>query len=41
VFDTSVLTNPDYVYERIKKDADPGFCDHSFISTQAATEPRR
>lgn len=40
LFDTSVLTDPDKVYEKIKQHADPGFCDHSFIGIQEATQSR-
>jgi len=36
VFDSSVLTDPDAVYAKIKDDADPGFCDQSFIGIQEA-----
>ena len=41
LFETSVLQDPDRVYERIKDEADPGFCDQSFIGIrEAAHEPR-
>jgi hypothetical protein len=40
VFDSSVLTDPDKVYEKIKHHADPGFCDHSFVGIQEATHSR-
>ncbi len=35
-FDTRVLSNPDRVYEALKEDSDPGFCDHSFVGRQEA-----
>jgi len=35
-FDPRVLTDPDSVYEELKADADPGFCDHSFVNLQEA-----
>ncbi len=41
VFDSSVLVDPDKVYEKIKDAADPGFCDHSFIGIQSATREAR
>jgi len=28
-FDARVMTDPDAVYERLKNNSDPGFCDHS------------
>lgn len=37
LFDSAVLTDPDKVYEKIKAEADPGFCDHSFIGIQEAS----
>ncbi|MEO8442896.1 MAG: hypothetical protein ABI547_10440 [Betaproteobacteria bacterium] len=41
IFDTAVLSDPDRIYEKIKNDADPGFCDYSFIGIQeAARRPR-
>jgi len=41
LFDASVLSDPDGVYERIKDEADPGFCDQSFIGLrEAANKPR-
>ena len=40
LFDTSVLTDPDKVYKKIKHHADPGFCDHSFFGIQEATHSR-
>jgi len=41
VFDPDVLTDPDKVYERIRVDAELGFCDRSFIGIQeAAHSPR-
>jgi hypothetical protein len=36
VFDSMVLNEPDKVYEKIKDQADPGFCDYSFIGIQEA-----
>lgn len=41
VFDSSVLNDPDEVYERIKGKADPGFCDYSFIGVQEAASGKR
>jgi hypothetical protein len=41
VFDSSVMSEPDKVYENIKKNADPGFCDHSFIGIKDAAQPLR
>jgi hypothetical protein len=41
VFDSAVLTDPDKVYEKIRKNADPGFCDHSFIDLQEASRSPR
>ena len=41
LFDSSVLNDPDKVYEKIKDDADPGFCDHSFIGIQEAEHDAR
>ena len=41
VFDTSVLADPDKVYEKIKDRADPGFCDYSFIGIQEAATGNR
>ena len=35
-FDTRVLADPDAVYEALKDNSDPGFCDHSFIGMQEA-----
>jgi len=41
LFDPAVLTEPDRVYEKIRTDADLGFCDRSFIGVQeAAHHPR-
>jgi len=37
LFDTAVLNEPDKVYEKIKNNADPGFCDYSFIGIQEAS----
>jgi hypothetical protein len=36
-FDPRVLTDPDAVYEEWKAEADVGFCDHSFVNVQEAT----
>jgi hypothetical protein len=36
-FDPRVLYEPDKVFEELRSASDPGFCDHSFISVQAAT----
>ena len=41
VFDTTVLSEPDKVYEKIKDRADPGFRDYSFIGTQEAASDKR
>jgi hypothetical protein len=42
LFDSAVLAEPDKVYEKIKDQADPGFCDYSFIGIQeAATGAQR
>jgi hypothetical protein len=35
-FDTRVLSDPDAVYEALRDNSDPGFCDHSFINIQEA-----
>ncbi len=35
-FDSRVLSDPDAVYEKLQADAEPGFCDHSFINVQEA-----
>ena len=35
-FDTRVLSDPDAVFEALRDDSDPGFCDHSFINIQEA-----
>jgi len=40
LFDSSVLNDPDKVYEKIKDEAEPGFCDHSFIGVQEASHSR-
>jgi hypothetical protein len=41
LFEASVLTDPDRVYERVRNEADPGFCDQSFIGIRhAAQDPR-
>lgn len=36
-FDARVLREPDRVYEELQALAEPGFCDHSFIHLQEAT----
>ena len=41
LFDSSVLSDPDKVYEKIKHAAEPGFCDHSFIGLQEAAHDAR
>ena len=41
LFDTAVLNDPDKVYEKIKNNADPGFCDYSFIGIQEAASGKR
>ncbi len=39
-FDARVLHDPDTVYETLKDNSDPGFCDHSFIGMrEASTAP--
>jgi len=38
-FDTRVLSDPDAVYEALRDDSDPGFCDHSFFNVQEARTP--
>lgn len=41
LFEASVLYDPNRVYERIKDETDPGFCDQSFIGIrEAAHAPR-
>ena len=40
-FDTAVLNDPDRIYEKIKTNADPGFCDYSFIGIQEAARGTR
>ncbi len=41
LFDSTVLNDPDKVYEKIKDQADPGFCDYSFIGIQEAASGKR
>jgi hypothetical protein len=41
VFDSMVMNEPDKVYEKIKDQADPGFCDYSFIGIQEAATGAR
>jgi hypothetical protein len=41
LFDRAVLNEPDKVYEKIKNEADPGFCDYSFIGIQEAASGKR
>ena len=36
LFDPAVIRDPDAVYEKIKANAEPGFCDHSFFGIKAA-----
>lgn len=36
-FDARSLHDPDSAYEALKDNSDPGFCDHSFIGMQEAT----
>jgi hypothetical protein len=38
LFDASVLTDPDAVFEKIKDRAELGFCDHSFINTRETAQ---
>ncbi len=41
-FDARVLREPDQVYEELQAQAEPGFCDHSFIHLrEAAAVPSR
>ena len=40
-FDSRVLTEPDAVYEEWKASADVGFCDHSFVNVQEATNTKK
>jgi hypothetical protein len=37
-FDPRVLSDPDAVYEALKDESDPGFCDYSFIGLQEAAK---
>jgi hypothetical protein len=39
-FDPRVLSDPDAVYDALKANADPGFCDHSFVNVQEASKRR-
>ena len=39
-FDARALYDPDSVYESLRERSDPGFCDHSFIGIQEATNRR-
>lgn len=41
LFDSSVLNDPDKVYEKVKNVAEPGFCDQSFIGIQEAAHDAR
>jgi len=41
LFDPAVLTEPDRVYEKIRTDADLGFCDRSFVGLQEAADHSR
>jgi len=36
-FDSRAVSNPDAVYETVRDAAEPGFCDHSFVSVQEAS----
>jgi len=40
-FDSRVLTDPDAVYEALKSNSDPGFCDHSFFGIQKVSRELR
>ncbi len=40
-FDPRVLSDPDAVYESLKGNSDPGFCDYSSIGVQEASRGRR
>jgi hypothetical protein len=40
LFDPTVMIDPDAVYEKIKADAEPGYCDHSFVGLRDLP-PRR
>ena len=40
VFDPAVMIDPDAVYEKNKADAEPGYCDHSFVGLRDAPAPR-
>ena len=40
VFDSTMLQDPDGVFDKIKASAEPGFCDHSFIGIQEAAHSR-
>jgi hypothetical protein len=40
-FDIAVVNDPDRIYEKIKTNADPGFCDYSFIGIQEAARGAR
>ncbi|HZM48821.1 MAG TPA: hypothetical protein VFC14_28665 [Burkholderiales bacterium] len=39
-FDARVLRDPDTVYEALKNNSDPGFCDHGFIGVREASTAR-
>jgi hypothetical protein len=39
-FDARVLHDPDTVYETLKDNSDPGFCDHSFVGMREASTGR-
>ena len=36
-FDPRSIRDPDAVYEALKDNSDPGFCDHSFVNVQEAS----
>lgn len=40
-FDPRVVSDADAVYEALKDNSDPGFCDHSFINIQEASSRNR
>ena len=39
-FDSRVLTDPDALYEVLKSNSDPGFCDHSLLGIHEASSHR-
>ena len=40
-FDVRTISDPDAVYEALRDNAEPGFCDHSFVNVQEATRGDR